>query len=230
MNTQQTSRFLLAPPDCPQKLPASISGIEVQQKNNQRCSIFVNQSFLIGIDLTVLLEFGLKKGDTLSEEIWQQLWLAEQQRYVYLWMISRLESRAHSAKELEQKAKQKGFPESWIQQALNQIQQKNLLNEFQFAKNHYQNKLQFKQWGPVKIRAYLKQKGISDSIIKQVELELDEENSDNESLSLLENIAAKKWEKLSRESDNRKRKEKLTRFLLQRGFAYDSIGDIIKKY
>lgn len=208
-------------PSPPIPLPGNLTAI-LRQKNLDRCNLYVDSEFLIGIDVNVLLDFGFKKGDTITESIWQSLWISEQKNKVYDWMLTRLASRMHTAKELKQKALKKGFQSDWIEFALLKIQEKNLIDEQRIAVLLYESKLQVKQWGPNKIRAYLTEKGIAKNHIHHAEELVFHENKRSSEMTL-EALIQKKWKSLSKETDFQKKRIKLVRFLLSRGFSYEMI-------
>lgn len=213
-------------PDAPVSLPAPISSIRIQVKKNDRCSLFVNNEFLIGLDQHVLLEYGFKKGDLISEEQWQDLWEKEQAQKVFHWLLNRLELRAHSTLELKQKAQQKGFPLKWIDPASEKISRLGLLDDEAFAKMYARDKQKLKNWGWIKISFELRKKGISDNLIKQVGSEL---QSDFDAVAEIEKLLKKREKHFLRESDLQKRKRKMLSYLVGKGFSISDCMKVISK-
>jgi regulatory protein len=50
-----------------------ITKVEVQKNDKQRCSVFVDGEFLLGISAELVYEFKLAKGDVLTEQALNQL-------------------------------------------------------------------------------------------------------------------------------------------------------------
>jgi regulatory protein len=100
-----------------------------------------------------------------------------------------------------------------------------ILNHDRFCRSYIRGKFRIKSWGRIKIRAGLRQKGISnDTINPLLEQEIDEE----EYLSKIDELLGRKSEKL-KEKNFYKRKASLMRYLQQRGFETDLIFDRINQ-
>lgn len=215
-------------PDFPVSLPATISSIQIQQKQKNRCSLFVNNTFVIGFDQHILTETPLKKGDSLTKQLWETIWICEQKRFVFHWMLSRLELRSHSFFELKQKCILKGFPQEWIQFALEKIESLNLINEEEFARTFAQSRQKYKKWGFLRIQNELIKKGLPSSIVQKITQELKENNPQLEK-ELIKDLIQKKLKSLVRETDIQKKQQKLIRFLISRGYSYSIISNVIKE-
>lgn len=221
-----STKIQTSQPEPPVALPGKITAITNQENRKERCSIFVNGEFLIGIDQSILLTYGFKKGDVIELHQWEELWEKEQQQKVFHWLVRRLETRAHGKEELRQKAKIKGYPDAWIDPALNKIERLHLLNDEAFAQSFASDKFRFKKWGPVKIRLELKKKGIADSVIKKVMLDFQEQvDLKDEILSLLK----KRERHFSREADPRKRKQKMMTYLVGKGYPASAVMEILQR-
>lgn len=92
------------------------------------------------------------------------------------------------------------------------------LNEERFAIAYAGGKFRVKQWGRVKIKYELKQKGVSDYCIRKAMKQIDEE----EYRAVLKKLADEKYASLKAEQ-YLVRKKKTMDFLVQRGFEIDWI-------
>ncbi|TNE74663.1 RecX family transcriptional regulator [bacterium] len=218
-------KIQLTPPESPVTLPGKITSITVQSVKKDRCSIFVEGEFLIGIEQNLLLQFGFKKGEIVQPEHYEELWEIEQQNKVFHWLLSRLETRAHGKEELRQKAKLKGFPNHWIEPAIQKVEKLSLLNDEQFARSFCNDKFRFKKWGPVKIKVELKKKGIADSVIQKVVAELHREQDFKQEINAL---LAKRERHFNRESDIQKRKQKMMSYLAGKGYPMQEIMNVLR--
>jgi regulatory protein len=90
------------------------------------------------------------------------------------------------------------------------------LDDVRFAQHFVQGKMNAKGWGVAKIKQGLFQKGIPESIIKEVLQEIDE-------TQYLDNLKREiqKWEKVN--DLNTQTKPKLIRFLMSKGYSYDQV-------
>jgi len=96
------------------------------------------------------------------------------------------------------------------------------LNEERFAKAYARGKSRMKNWGRIKITQELKFRQISPYCIKKGLAEIDPE----EYYTGLVNFLIKK-NRLIRESNPFKRKQKLNAFAMRRGFEYDIIKEAV---
>ncbi|MBS1588002.1 MAG: RecX family transcriptional regulator [Bacteroidetes bacterium] len=133
------------------------------------------------------------------------------------------QERSH--KEVRSKLYELGCHSDEVNNLLAELIELDLLNENRFAHSLVRGKFRIKQWGRVKIKMQLKQHQISDYCVKSAMQEIIE----TEYLSVLKNLAAKKWILLKDEKQPLIRKEKLVRFLLQRGFESDLIKDCLSE-
>lgn len=98
------------------------------------------------------------------------------------------------------------------------------LDDLRFAEAYARDKHRFNRWGKLKIGQMLRQKHIADSIIDEALATLPEEQSDTICLSLLQ-----QKNKGLKEDDPYKRKAKLFRFALSRGFDYETISRCVSQ-
>ena len=91
--------------------------------------------------------------------------------------------------------------------------QHNFLNEERFAKAFVRGKFSIKKWGRIKIVSELKFKNISSYTIKTALKEID----DDDYLKTLHLLAEKKLQ-LIKESNSFKKKNKLSSYLISKGF------------
>lgn len=103
--------------------------------------------------------------------------------------------------------------------------QNNFLNEERFSKSYARGKFYQKKWGKNKIKQGLKQKRIPTNLIDKGIEEINEEDYKSTLMELTE----KKWNIL-RESEVYIKKKKIYNYLLQKGFEYNLINEILKNY
>jgi len=199
-------------------LPATISRIEVQKKNNTRFSLFSGDDFLFGVSDHTLTKFDIRKGMVISSSLYQKIrdsedyWAA---REFFLRLLSR---RDHSAKELKQKAQKKGLNTANVDDLLCELEQKGYIDHRTFARRYTRDKLKLNKWGPFKIRTSLLQKGISSNLIDMVLSEISDDQKKEQMIQLVEKNTLK-----FRRADPKKRKKKIFDFLLRKGYDSNNI-------
>lgn len=123
--------------------------------------------------------------------------------------------REHSQAELRYKLAQKTSAIELIDQVLAELQNRNWQSDQRFAEN-FVNFRVAKGFGPMKIQAELRQKGIDDSLANDIIY-----GEEYDWYQLAQDALAKKFK--AGKADVIKQK----RFLLTRGFTYEIINDVL---
>lgn len=101
--------------------------------------------------------------------------------------------------------------------------QHNFLNEERYALAFAQGKFRQKGWGKIRLRAGLKQKGVSDFLIRKALEAIPE----GEYRDRLHELAGKKMESLRQEPPLQK-KQKLYQYLYYRGWEQERIMEVLE--
>ena len=117
------------------------------------------------------------------------------------------QERCH--KEVAEKLYGYGLYKKEVEIILTNLIEENFLNEERFAIAFAGGKFRMKQWGRVKIKYDLKQKGVSNFCITLALKEIDEETY----LKTVQSVATKKWDSLKGEQ-YLNRRAKTTGYLL----------------
>tara|TARA_Y100000385_G_scaffold53492_1_gene50917 strand:+ start:8067 stop:8534 length:468 start_codon:yes stop_codon:yes gene_type:complete len=132
------------------------------------------------------------------------------------------QERCH--KEVTMKLKSWGLIQEAIDVLITELIQFNFLNEERYARSFARGKFRIKKWGKMKIRMALKKRDVYFKCIDLAMLEID----DKAYLNTLKHLLQKKNETL-KETNSYKRKIKLTRYLVTKGYEYDLIHDTLVK-
>lgn len=134
------------------------------------------------------------------------------------------QDRCH--KEVEQKLKQMHMIPEAIERVIVDLIQDNHLNEERFAKAYVRGKFSIKKWGKVRLTLELKQRQVSQYVIKTALAEIDPE----EYIHTFHKLAEKKALNMS-ESNPFIKKKKLADYLIYRGWeshmVYDKVNALI---
>jgi regulatory protein len=121
--------------------------------------------------------------------------------------------RDRSHKEVEEKLREMRMIPAAQEQIIIQLMQEDFLNEERFARSFVRGKFRIKKWGRIKIKLELKSRDISTPIIKLALTEIEEKDY----TKTLYEVAEKKI-RLIKEPDPYKKRQKLSNYLLQKGF------------
>lgn len=132
------------------------------------------------------------------------------------------QERCHS--EVKEKLYGFGLRKSEVEELLSKLIEEDYLNEERFAVQFTGGRFRLKQWGRVKIKYELKQKQVSEYVIRKALKIIDEDDY----LSMLQKLFEQKQKQLSSEKNIFIKKRKLQDFLLQKGYELNLIVDLMK--
>jgi len=131
------------------------------------------------------------------------------------------QERCHS--EVRYKLVELGARGAELEQVLSELIEAGLLNEERFARSYVRGKYRNNRWGRKKIIQALMQKQVSEYCIRQGLKEIDED----EYMNSIHQLAIKKFKELRTERHAGIRKQKVLRYLLQKGFEYELSNEAI---
>ena len=212
------------------QLPLTVTRITAQKKNSDRYSLFHEKKFLIGIGRKTRQDFSIETGILLTPTLYRQLTEAENLSSIREICYRYLARRDHSSSELRKKINKKGFNNKDIELIIEDLVKRGLLNDKEFAKKFAVDKMELNSWGPKKIRSELFKKGVDRKIINQIVENL---APIDDLKQICIDLVLKRKRHFLREEDLFKRKQKIYRYLVGRGFSSSiitsSLPEINKK-
>lgn len=127
-----------------------------------------------------------------------------------------------SQQEVRDKLYAWGLESNEVENLLAELISGNFLNEERFALAYAGGKHRIKKWGKFRIKQGLKQKSVSEPIIRTALASLDPEEYRGNLLGLLE----KKWASLP-DQDPYKRKQRLLNYALSKGYEQGLINELL---
>jgi regulatory protein len=121
--------------------------------------------------------------------------------------------------EINVKLRRKGATEIQVETIIQHLVAKNFLNESRFVEAYVQGKSSIKRWGAQRIKSGLIAHHISESLIDQALSTLSKSDHAAHLLIWLQ----KKQNSLKDEAEGPKKKAKIVRFLLSKGFSLEEI-------
>lgn len=100
------------------------------------------------------------------------------------------------------------------------LQDEGFINDERYCRSFVKGKLNLKKWGVNKIKLSLITKGVDREIIDEVLAEIDQDSYKEELVSLLKN-------KKINESDPYKRKAKLVRYAVGKGYSLSMVMEVL---
>ncbi|MBI3377197.1 MAG: regulatory protein RecX [Nitrospirae bacterium] len=135
-----------------------------------------------------------------------------------------LSYRDRSEKELTDKLKWKGFSEELIQQALNHLSEKGFINDTALALSLRRIAEDAKLLGARGVRIFLQRRGIPDELIRDVFTD-----DDSDEIIRAKKVVSKKVKSIENYSAE-EIKKKMWRFLVRKGYSFDTINKILRQF
>jgi regulatory protein len=203
-----------------------ITDIQVQKKRRDRVAVFLDGEFAFGLHQDVLLAAGIATGDELTPERIEAIQRLESRRSGRDKAIRLLAHRARSRKEIVDRLKQAGYEPQDIDWVIEELQRLRLLDDAEFARLFARTRMITKPVGAFLLRQELKQRGVAEKEIEAAVVAGYEEQSERQVARELAIKNKKKQVKL----DEDKAKQRVSDFLLRRGFHWDIVNEIIEDW
>jgi regulatory protein len=170
------------------------------------------------------LKYGFSPGKEFEEEAFFEILKEDAIRRAKDQALRYLEIRPHSRRELFIKLQKKGYLLELINHCLNDLEKVDLINDEKFTRLFIQNELRLRPCGKILLRQKIIQRGIPSEIFEPILEEAFQKYNEEDIASRI----ADKFLKIHHYLEKERRKEKLTRHLLGKGFSWDIVGEIFK--
>ncbi len=208
-----------------------ITAISVQARDKSRVNVSVDGRYRFSLDITQLIELGVRVGNEYNDEELVELERQSQFGKVYSRTLEYVLVRPRSRREVtdylyrktrprlnKQGEKQPGMPLEFIDTVIERLDQKRHLDDERFARYWVENRNVRKGTSLRQLQAELMKKGVASDIIATVMAESEREDDQE-----IDKMIAKRY---NRYDDQRK----LIAYLAGKGFRYDTIMAAIERY
>lgn len=201
-------------------MPAGIiTAIEIQKRNKERVNVYLDGEYAFSLE--AIKAAALRKGQTLTEAEVNALRDEDEIGQAVDRAARFLSYRPRSTAEVRRNLADKDTPEPVIEAAVQRLNKMGYLDDRAFAKFWIENRTMFKPLSPRALRYELRQKGVPAPVIDELLAEVDVRET-------AERAARTRLNRL-RGSDHDTFRAKLSAFLQQRGFSYDTIRDVTEQ-
>lgn len=198
----------------------TITALKVQKKNHQRLNVHLDGEFAFG--LSRFIAAWLQVGQELNEEDIAELLSDDEIETAYQKSLKYIGYRIRTTSEVEQHLRKKETNPVVIEQVLERLINKGLLNDKNFALQWIENRNEFRPRSHRMLVLELRRKGISSEIIQEV---IENTQPEDELAYLAAKKRIRRYEHLDWEDFQRK----LGSHLARRGFSYSTIKPVVHK-
>ena len=203
-----------------------ITDIQVQKRNRNRVSIYIDGKYGFSLDFVSFSHSGLHVGDSLSEEQMESLTRKDEFFRARDYALSFLSYRERTEHEMKSRLFEKGFSAGIVRSVLELLRERGLIDDRTFAQRWVGDVLSARPMGRLRVAHELKKKRVDEGIIEEVCANSFELGTESE---LARRAAQKKlgtMESYPREVAKRR----LFTFLRNRGFDFEIIQGLMKEY
>lgn len=203
-----------------------ITSIEIQKKNKNRYSLFIDDEFYCGVHEDVIVNLALHKNMSVDQSFLNQVFQEEmlaKGKYEALHYIS---YRMRSKKEVIDKLKNLDYDEETIDQIMPFLYEHRFIDDLAFAKAFISDKCRLSKHSLKKIRYSLQEKGIDETLFTKAS----EEYLDYDLINL-EKLLPSKYNKLLEKHKNEPfvLDQKIKSFFYQKGFHIEDIKQVLNQ-
>ena len=197
-----------------------ITGLKVQKRNHKRLNVYLDGDFAFGLSRYV--GAWLQVGQELTEEKISELLIEDTLESAYQKSIKFIGYRVRSTSEVERHLRNKGVEDTVINQVIERLEEKGLLNDTSFAQTWIDNRNEFRPRSHRLLASELRSKGIAAEIIQDT---LETTTPEEELAYLAAMKRVRRYEQLEWQDYKRK----LGSYLARRGFSYNVIKPVIEQ-
>ncbi len=190
-----------------------ITQIAIQSNKKDRCNIFVDGEFCMGIDIETMMLNRLKVGQEISVKELENIIYESERKSALLKAVSYVSKNLKTKREVKNYLLGKGYSEEIAYYVIDRLKEYNYINDEEYAKRYLESCSgnQGKRLSEYK----LMMKGVRKEDIEKAYSETDVNAKEN---------AKKVAEKYMKNKEkNKENLAKVYRYLIGRGFSYDEV-------
>ncbi len=196
---------------------ATITALEIQKKDNTRCSVYVDGTFYCGLKMEVAIKHRLKVGMEIDENFLNSIQFDSECTTALDRALTHLSATLKTTKQMVDFLSSKGYTQGIIDYVLEKLLSYGYLDDRAYAKA-YVNSVNGK--GKAYLSQQLKLKGVPSDVVEEVLQDIEE---DEDEVLLI----AKKY--LKNKPLDRQNVNKCFKYLLSKGFSFDIIKSALYK-
>lgn len=212
-------------PDAGALRPGRITAL-VPQTDPRRTSVFLDGRFAFGIHTPLVERAGLTVGSQLSIEAQEALLAEERIARVLQKALHFIAHQPRTEAEVVRRLGRSGASDGQIDEVIRRLRGGGALDDSAYVRAYVESRLQRQGYGPRRIEAELVRRGIARETVKAA---LETFAGETNTLETALEQATKRWMRLEKEPDVRKRRKKLVDFLVRRGFSFDTAHEAMRR-
>lgn len=205
---------------------SEITKIEVQKRNKDRYSIYIDDEYSFGIYENVLINYGLHKGMKIEKDFLEDVLKKEEQECANGYALKLLNFKMRTTEEIRKRMREKEYTDDIIDETIDYLNYLNYLDDEDYARKFVSDKSNLKNMGKERIKRELYMKGVDNETISNA---IEDIVDDDEEYEKAKEIAIKKLETTYKNDDKNARYRKLGGLLQRRGYSMNVVMPLLKE-
>jgi regulatory protein len=197
-----------------------ITALKAQKRNPNRVNVYLDGEYAFG--LTRIVAAWLSIGQELDDEQITRLQEQDSGEVALDKAVKYISYRSRTESEIRRKLSEKGFSEQEIGKVLERLRSTGLVEDEQYARSWVESRSASRPRSRRLMAMELRQKGVSNSDIDKAleETQDDDQLAYQAAIRYSHRLAKLEWDKF---------RERLSAFLLRRGFTYGTIAPLVRR-
>ena len=115
---------------------SEITMVSVQEKNKNRCNVFVDGSFSFAVSIDLALKYGLKKGFILDDSLLREITIEDEKMRAYSLATKYLSRALKTKKQVITYLRGKEISDAVIFQVIDKLKEYGFINDEEYAKRY----------------------------------------------------------------------------------------------
>jgi regulatory protein len=196
-----------------------ITALTLQKHNRQRVSVFLDGEYAFG--LARIVAAWLEVGQELSDEKIAQLRAEDEREVAYQRALRLIQYRPRSESEIRQLLRRHATPEESAEAVIERLKQSGLINDAGFAQTWVENRSDMRPRSRRALAYELSRRGIEAQVIEQSLTGIDDDDMAYQ--------AALRPARKHKDLEWNDFRQKMYRYLAQRGFNYEASAQAIAR-
>lgn len=197
-----------------------ITDLKIQKSDKTRANLYIDSQFAFGVEMVTVMKLGLKIGQEVSQRQLEEAIFDSEKSVAFGKAVDYLSRGMKTVSQMKTYLEKKGFSLPVVKYVLEKLQEYRYLDDAAYAEAYVRQNSGNK--GNRRLRAELVQKGVNR---EQAEKSAD---CDSETEQRNASLLAEKY--LKNKPCDVKNLQRLQRYLLSRGFEFDTVNAVVRNY
>ena len=197
-----------------------ITDMQIQKNNKTRANVYIDGEFFVALEMLTVMKLGLKIGQEVSQDTLTEAVFDSEKSVAFEKAMSYLARGMKTVKQMRDYLTKKGYTPNVVEYVITRLKEYRYIDDVAYAKSYVEHNSATK--GERRLKQELVSKGIALSVAEE-HAQLDGEQALADAMRLAEKYMRNKTLEL-------KTLQKLQRFLLSRGYDFDTVNTVLRNY